>query len=355
MIIINRYLAIQVLMGLLIASLTLLPLFSFFDLQDQLDDVGNGTYQTADAFRYTALLIPRRFIQLVPFIVLLGNVVALGRLAVRLELISLRAAGLSPLKINMAPLAVGVAVLVAVTLMDEFLAPKLEQEAIEERNSALGLSVELGENLGTWTRDEHQILRIGEMDYGTRAQDVDIFGFDDEGLLTSHIHGEFADIVTNDLWVLTNVLERRFGPDGAITTTHSDSLSWDSFLQPREISTLTKPPDSLSPSELFRYVRYLKDTGQENRAYSLALWRRAGGIFTTLAMILLSLPFVFGSVRQGLGNKLVLASLTGLSAYLFDQIAANVGLLLGLNPALIALLPGAILLGIAIFFFRRIV
>lgn len=354
MIIINRYLATQLCIGLLIATATLLPLFSFFDLQDQLSDVGSGSYQTRDAFIYTALLIPRRFIQLVPFIVLLGNVVAMGRLAVRLELISLRAAGLSPLTINMAPLVVGLFVLLAMTLTDEFLAPRMQQQAIENRNAALGLSAELGENLGIWTRNEQQILRIGAMEYSTRASDVEILQFDTDGLLARHIHAERADIVTNKLWLLTDVLVRTFGPNGEIRSQHHESLQWESFLQPQEISTLTKPPDSLSPTELFQHVRFLQNTGQEARAYSLALWRRAGGILTTIAMMLLSLPFVFGSVRQGLGNRLVLASLTGLSAYLFDQIIAYTGLQLNLNPALIAMSPGLVLLFIGTFWLRKV-
>ncbi|HQU63115.1 MAG TPA: LptF/LptG family permease, partial [Nitrosomonas sp.] len=67
MMIIYRYIAIQVLTGLVIATAVLLPLFSFFDLLDQLDDVGKGTYRTADAFMYTVMLLPRRFIQIAPF------------------------------------------------------------------------------------------------------------------------------------------------------------------------------------------------------------------------------------------------------------------------------------------------
>ena len=94
--VINRYLAAQVLMGLGIATVVLLPLFGFLDLLDQLDDVGKGTYRVQDAFLHTALLLPRRFIQLAPFIALLGNVIALGRLAVGSELTALRVAGVSP-------------------------------------------------------------------------------------------------------------------------------------------------------------------------------------------------------------------------------------------------------------------
>jgi lipopolysaccharide export system permease protein len=105
---------------------------------------------------------------------------------------------------------------------------------------------------------------------------------------------------------------------------------------------------------LFFHVRFLRATGQEGDAYALALWRKAGGAVTTIAMLLLSIPFVFGSARAGLGNRLVLASMLGISVYLFDQIIANAGLLLRLNPALTALLPGLLLVALASLWLRRI-
>src|SRR5690606_28006712 len=92
---VDRYLARWLAGGLLIAALVLLPLFAFLDLVEQLDDVGEGFYTAADAFLYVALIQPRRLAQLLPFIVLLGAVVALGRLAAANELTALRAAGLS--------------------------------------------------------------------------------------------------------------------------------------------------------------------------------------------------------------------------------------------------------------------
>ena len=106
MLIIDRYLMKQVARGVLIATLVLLPLFSFLDLVDQLDNVGTGSYQTSDAFLYVILTMPRRLIQLFPFIALLGNVTALGRLAINQELISLRSAGYSPVQISMASMKV---------------------------------------------------------------------------------------------------------------------------------------------------------------------------------------------------------------------------------------------------------
>ena len=73
----------------------------------------------------------------------------------------------------------------------------------------------------------------------------------------------------------------------------------------------------------------------------------------TIAMLLLSIPFVFGSIRSGLSNKLVFAALIGIAVYLLDQIIANTGLLLRLNPALLALIPGMIMIILANFWLRR--
>ena len=95
--VINRYLATQVLIGLGIAVAVLLPLFSFLDLLDQLDDVGKGTYRVQDAFLHTALASATQICSTCPFIALLGNVIGLGRLAMWSELTALRVAGVFPL------------------------------------------------------------------------------------------------------------------------------------------------------------------------------------------------------------------------------------------------------------------
>ncbi len=351
--IIYRYIAIQILTGLLIATAVLLPLFSFFDLLDQLDDVGKGTYRTVDAFMYTVMLLPRRFIQIAPFIALLGTVAALGALAVNSELTAMRAAGFSPVQISLAPVAVGIALIVLIAVLEQSFAPQLQQKAISNRAVALNQTAELGQGLGIWTRNERNILRIGYMVHAKEAGDIEILRLDESGFLLAHIQAEFADVRSNEPWVLRNAAIRKFSKNN-IKITHFNRLRWDSFLNPEDIATLTKPPESLAPDELVRHVNFLRNTGQDADAYALALWRKAGSGLLTIAMLLLSIPFVFGSVRTGLGNKLVLAALIGVAVYLLDQILANAGLLLRLDPALVALAPSIILISLAIIWLRRI-
>lgn len=344
--VIYRYIASQVQLGFTIAIAILLPLFSFFDLLDQLDDVGRGTYRVPDAFLYTALLLPRRFIQIAPFVALLGTVIALGKLAVHSELIAMRVAGLSPLRISLAPLSIGIILLLSVAALEQFIAPQLQQKAITLRALALEQSAELGKNLGIWTRNEKNILRIGHMLHTKKAIGIEILQIDQDGFLQTHTLAESADIINDDIWKLNNVVIRTFSGDH-IAAQHLGTLDWPSFLNPEDVLTLTKPPESLSPVELLRHVEFLRSTGQDADAYDLALWRKVGSAFMTIAMLLLSIPFVFGSIRTGLSNKLVFAALIGVAVYLIDQILANVGLLLHVNPAVIALAPSLTMIIIA--------
>jgi lipopolysaccharide export system permease protein len=353
MTLLENYIVRHIVAGLLIAAAILLPLFSFLDLIEQLDDVGEGFYQTKDAFLYVSYLLPRRFIQLAPFIALLGTVVGLGRLAVNLELISMRAAGLSPVRISYTVFKVGILLLIIMAILEQFVAPTLQQKAITHRAEALAQSTELGTDLGTWTRDTNQVLRIGESPKGSLMRGIEIISIDSSDRLRKHLFAEYAEIKTKSNWELSNVTLKIFDED-KIKTSHIDNMNWEPFLDSEQMATLNRPAESLSPVDLYKYVNYLQETGQQSDAYELALWRKFGGALVTIAMVLLSVPFVFGSVRGGIANRLVLAGITGICVYLLDQIVANIGLLLDLSFPLVAFAPGLILIWLAIAWLQRL-
>ena len=349
----EKYLMREISLGLLIAAAVLLPLFSFFDLIDQMEHIGEGFFRMRDAFYIVLLLLPRRLIQLLPFIALIGNVIALGRLALNSEIIAMRAAGVSPARISLASFKVGLCLLLLLGVLEQYGAPYMQKKAISHRLEALNQSGELGEDLGIWTRDQNRIMRLGEAIQATRVRDVEIFTLDEQGLLSEYIYAQDAEIISNDLWRLHDAALKEF--DGARTLTRSLArMSWRPFLNAEQMETLTRPPESLSPEELYHYIEYLKNAGQQYDEISLAFWRKFGAGLIMLAMLLLSVPFVFGSIRTGIGSRLVLAGITGLCIYLLDQIFSNAGLLLDLHHALVALTPGAALMLIGMLWLQRV-
>ena len=240
MIIVENYLMQRISVGLLIAAAVLLPLFSFFDLIEQMDDIGEGFYRMRDAFYIVLLLLPRRLIQLLPFIALIGNVIALGLLALNSEIIAMRAAGLSPAKISLASFKIGLCLLLLLAFLEQFAAPYMQSKAIAHRLEALNQSAELGADLGLWTRDENRVLRLGEAIRAAYVEDVEIFTLDERGLLSGYIHAQGADIISNAQWSLQHVTVKEF-TGARISTTSSARMDWRPFLSSEQVDTLTRP------------------------------------------------------------------------------------------------------------------
>ncbi|WP_040663624.1 LPS export ABC transporter permease LptG [Nitrococcus mobilis] len=346
----ERYLMRAVAGGFVVAAAVLLPLFSFIDLIEQLDDTGQGNYHSAQAFAYVGLILPRRLIELGPFIALLGTTVALGGLASHRELTALRSVGVSPGGIALAALKAGVLLILLLAAIDQLVASPLQQHAFGMRATALSgdSNAESGSGAALWARRGDRLLRVGALRLGRIPADIEIFHFNAEGHLVRYIHADYAEIHHRAPWRLNTVLVKAFMAGTPVTTRHA-SMVWQTFLTPAQIGLLEKPAESLSPVQLYGYVQYLRSTGQSSAVYAVMLWQKLGLPLTAAAMILLAVPFSIGAPRgASIGSRIALGAIAGLGVYLADQIIVNMGLLLDLSPPLIALGPGAVLLAVAL-------
>lgn len=346
----DRYLMRAVAGGFLVAAAMLLPLFSFISLIEQLDDTGEGHYQIAEAFAYVGLMLPRRLIELGPFIALLGSIVALGRLAGHWELAALRSVGVSPGRIAFAALKSGILLILLLLATDQFIASPLHQRAFTMRANALsgGSGSGLDSSAALWARHGNRMLRIGALRLGRIPAEIEIFRFNAEGHLVTYIYADHAEIRHGEPWRLHEVLIKTFVAGTPVTTRRS-SMAWQPFLTPAEVKLLEKPAESLSPLQLYGYVQYLRRTGQPSELYAVMLWQKLGQPLTTAAMILLAVPFSISAPRSAsIGSRIALGAVAGVGVYLADRIVVNLGMLLDLSPPLIALGPGVMWLIVAL-------
>jgi lipopolysaccharide export system permease protein len=134
------------------------------------------------------------------------------------------------------------------------------------------------------------------------------------------------------------------------------SLTLDSFLSSDQLDVFEIPADSLSASDLYRYAGALRESGQNTDRYELALWRKLSVPLTTGAMVLLSLPFIFGSTRRiTAGKRIMMGSFVGIIIYFGDQVIVHLGLLLSLRPMITAMTPVILICSIAIWKLRQVV
>jgi lipopolysaccharide export system permease protein len=123
-----------------------------------------------------------------------------------------------------------------------------------------------------------------------------------------------------------------------------------------QVDVLELPADSLSSIDLYRYIGAMRESGQNADRYALALWRKLSVPLTTGAMVLLSLPFIFGSTRIiTAGKRIMIGSFVGIVFYFGDQLIVHLGLLLSLTPVITAMTPVILISGIALWQLRKVV
>lgn len=347
--IVDKYILANVFLGFLAAAALLLPLFSTLDLVGELDDVSEEGYRLAQALQVVMMTVPRRAVELGPFIALLGGIVALGQLSLTQELSVLRAAGISATRIAFTTLMAGLVLALALGAVDEFLASPLQQKALQIRAKAIAMTEKgSSKESSIWARKDGQVARIGGLRQGRPSQ-IEIFSFDDQDHLQEYIVAEYADIQPEGVWQLYNVRLKRWVNDEEESIQQLDQLPWHAILPSTRLDEVSLPPESFSAQQLRRYVLFLQDTGQPATQYEMAFWQKLGVPILTLAMILFSVPFTFGQARSaGLGGKLALGSVVGLLIYVTNQILVNLGLLFKLNALLVGVLPALVMLAIAI-------
>ncbi len=349
-----RYIVARLAFGWLLVLLILLALFSILELVGQLDDIGKGSYRLPDAFLYVAYTLPGRALSLAAVSSLLGSIVAFGTLASGSELMAMRACGFSVFRIARVLLGAGLPIMLGVLLLAQYVVPPLEQQAKINRELALAEAGTLLPAGGFWTRDGNRFVNVRSFPYGDRLVDVSIYEFDEQGKPTGCVLAREAQIDRDGQWSGHDARQISFA-DRQGFDRKVDILPLGVFLNARQAKILSITPAMLSIDKLYQYTLALRERGQNVDQFVLALWQKTTLPLKVAAMLLFSLPFVFGAVREAnQGRRITFGAIVGISYYYFDQALGYTGLLLGLHPAITTLLPLAIILLLSMWFLLRV-
>ncbi len=345
---IDRYIMLNFYLGIVPMLLLLLGLFSFVEFSEALKSVGEGEFELSDAFKVVALTTPNRVVDLLPVTALMGGLMGFGAMANHQELVVLRTAGMSPWRIAL-PVWYAAITLVAASLLLQFLViPGAERQAVQARSkSLLTTAVASGETLAFWTRSGRYLVRVQDVQFSRSLRNIEIYQLDAGGHLSGSYLAAQADIIGDEDWILTDVVHRRFHTD-SITLEALASLHWRGLFSRKQTESLILPVQSLSPFDLLQYIHYLDGNKINTQRVETIFWRQVSVPISVVAMSLLSLPFLLGSMRKTAASQRVMAGgLVGMVFYLAQQITGNLAGLLNLEPAVMVMLPSVILLAFA--------
>ena len=129
----TRYVGRDVLFATLAIFVALLSLFAFFDLINELTDVGKGGYTLSAAALFVVLHLPSRLYELFPVAALIGTLFALAQLVANSEYTVMRASGASLWRIGWAVVRVGIPLAIANIKMIPVTCFPLGKEIVDDR------------------------------------------------------------------------------------------------------------------------------------------------------------------------------------------------------------------------------
>lgn len=350
--ILDRYIGRAVITGVVGTAFVMLTLDTLISFAGETGDIGRAKYSVWYAIGYVLLSLPQELYILFPMVVLLGTMYGLGMLASHSELIAMRAAGMSTARITYAVLKIGVILAAIAIFIGEVIAPPAVQYAKLKRVNAMEEKISLNTDYGLWARDGNTYIHVRRVEGDGHLVGVSLYLFDQEQILQSTITAAGA-VYKDDHWELQRVTTETISEKG-ITRKTSKSMQWQSLLNPEVVNVVSIKPENLSVWKLRGYIDYLIDNQLDASRYKLTFWTKIVAPLTIAAMIVLAVPFVFGSLRDaGTGKRIIIGFMLGLGFYLFNTLSGQIGLVYNLPPILAAILPTLVVLGIGVFLLYR--
>jgi lipopolysaccharide export system permease protein len=351
--ILRRYIAKTILASTTLVLVVLLGLYTFMDLVNELDELGKGSYAFADIMTYLLLSMPKRIYELLPIAALLGSVLGLGSLASQSELVAMRAAGVTVAQINKAVLLVAFILMMFALFIGEVIRPPAEQTAREAKSLAQSGTIGSRSEYGFWTRDGNHFNHIERILPDGRFKGISIYEFDSQNRLRVVTKAENATY-DDDTWTLSDVVQSTVDELG-VKVKAVEFARWQSKLNPGMLNIVIVPPEFLPLWGLLEYINYLQNNHQSVAQYQMAFWMKIMMPLSSAVMVLLAVPFIFGPLRTApVGGRILVGSLVGIGFHIFNQSIQHVGLVYGLLPWLVALMPTLLFGGVGYYMMRRV-
>lgn len=341
--ILDRYIGRAVFTGVLGATMVMMTLDTLVTFAGETSAIGRANYTIWYAIAYVLLSMPQDLYQYFPMIALLGTMFGLGMLANHSELIAMRAAGLSIVRIAYAVLKTGLILAAFAIFVGEVMAPPAIQYAKLKRVSAMNEKISLNTDYGLWARDGNTYIHVRRVESNGHLVGINLYLLDDQQVLQQTIAAAGAEY-KNGQWELQRATVQTITPAG-VKKSYSATMPWQTLLNPEVVNVVSVSPENLSVWKLRNYIDYLKDNQLDASRYQLTFWTKVASPLTIAVMIVLALPFVFGSLRDaGMGKRIVIGFMLGLGFYLFNTLSGQIGLVYKLPPVLAATLPTLIVM-----------
>ena len=339
--ILDRYISRTIISSTLMVAAVIIGIQSFLSMIQQLHDVGLKNYTMLHAFMLVPMELPVQFYQLFPMAGFLGAMIGLGKLSTSSELIVMRAAGVSMKRIAWSVMKAAILMVIVMTLLGEGLGPVWQQQAEKMRYRDLYPAQNAALLNSIWLHENNSFTHIHKLVDGHTMEGITRYSFSPDGHLLKATSAESGHYVKG-VWQLSHLTHTYFTKN-KITTANEDRGDLHVIFQSNLQVQMKVSSAQKTLKDLYHTIQYRQTIGLGVTQFIFLFWQRLLQPLTTLIMISLAVPFVFGSYRDvSMGVRIMGGVLVGFIFYMMNQLFGPITLVYQFPPFLAAVMPTCI-------------
>ncbi len=332
----DRHIGKSVLTAMLVVMVVVVFLDMLFGFMAQLDAM-RANYQLPQVMQYMMLTVPDKVYQVIPVSALIGCLAGLGALANNSELVVMRAAGISLMRIGWAVMKPAIVLMLCGLLISEYILPVTAQMAQTGRKIARSADGHYTDD-GIWHREGDDYMYFNAVQPNGVLYGVNVFSFDEQRRLQQTMYAE-RGLSQGDYWLLENAETSTYKGD-KVETKLDKTLRWNTGLTTTLLKVVVVKPEDLSISGLYTYIDYLDDQELESGEYKLALFKKLTQPVAIFALVLIGMSFVFGPLRTvSMGLRLFTGVIVGVTFMILQNLMGPASLVFGFSPFIAVMLP----------------
>lgn len=336
-----------------LVALGFLSLFFFFDLMDDIGDMGKKGYQLYHVLLRNIFQLPSHLYDLMPIVILIGTIFVLARMAQNSEFTILRTSGLSPTLALKLLATVGIVGAITTFVLSDFVVPA----ANNSRNQLMeAFYTEQGDpnsaSSSAWLRDRDENYTYAVsiyQDNSTQLRNVMLYTFDQKNQLVQWVNAPEATIEPNGTWLLKNAIRSTLinlnTPEAKIIDDPIQDIVWKNNLTENVVSIATYKDSGMNVFSLYQFIQHLSQNAQASETYLFNFWQKILYPFSCLVMVMLALPFAYLHFRSGgISGKIFAGVMIGVTFIVINNMFGHLGQLHHWPPLFSAGMPSLIYL-----------
>ncbi|MGH8849146.1 MAG: LptF/LptG family permease, partial [Polaromonas sp.] len=205
------------------------------------------------------------------------------------------------------------------------------------------------------------VVNVKALSPDNEMQGVQIFEFNNKGLIVSTTQAPIAAFTGGDAWLLQQAARAEFDVPTGLTPAGKlqegakvsratvASFRWPTEISAEMVSVALLKPERMSTIDLFNYVRHLEANGQSAQRYEIEFWKKVFYPLSCLVMVVLALPFAYLHFRSGgIAGYVFAGVMIGISFFLLNNVFGYIGNLRNWQPWLAAATPGLLYMAVSL-------